>query len=388
MDVAVVGLGNVGLRVAYDLALQGYSVLGLDSRGSRVAIARRLGLEAKTIDALSDSIVYSKVNGASVVAVAMPSEIGSRLSTALAARGLRVVDVSLLHRPPAGEVRGLLLAEAGVSPGLSTLLAEAAIKSRGPGGHLAVAAGSVSEDSSAPLGHAATWSVIDFLKEYVEPGFIAYRGSVVEVDPLNPEAWLPVEWPGVGRLECFIGGGMKRFLARRSHRLSMGFECSLRRPGHLAAMRILRDLGLLSEEPVKASGCPVRPLDLLARLVEKKTGGYRDLALMQVEYSGPGGLEAWRLEVRWAGEWSATSIAVGGMQSAFVELIASGELDDVKGVVYPEDIAAMGLEHKLLGLAEKRGLSVSRSTPVLLPGAALKLEDLVKLKFGGQQDSP
>ncbi|MCE4610988.1 MAG: NAD-binding protein [Desulfurococcales archaeon] len=366
VEAAVVGLGNVGLRLAYDLASRGYKVLGFDSRGSRVERARKLGLEATTIDALSANIVYSKVESASVVAVAMPSEIGSRLSVELASRGLRVVDVSLLHTPPIRPVKGLLVAEAGASPGLTTLLAEAALKRRGEGGDLLVAAGSVSLDPEAPLGHAATWNVWDFLREYMEPGVVVVDGRVAMVDPLDPESWIELEWPGVGRLECFVGGGLKRFLAKKAPKLRRGLECSVRRPGHLKAMKLLRDLGLLSDAPVKASGCPVRPLDLLARLLERKSGGYKDLALVYVEYRGPGGRDSWLLSMEWSEGWSATSQLVGGMQATFTELVINGLLDDINGVVYPEDLASIGLESKVLSLAAERGIAATNGDVKLL----------------------
>jgi hypothetical protein len=84
------------------------------------------------------------------------------------------------------------------------------------------------------------------------------------------------------------------------------------------------------------------------------------MTLMSVEYWGPRGYEGWILEVKSSGGWSATSLAVGGMEAAFAELVLSGALEGVKGVVYPEDLAAMGLESEVLRLASERGLELRR----------------------------
>ncbi len=360
-EFIVVGLGNVGLRVAYELNMRGYRVLGLDGRGERLKIARDLGIEAKLVDAERVASLGESFNRDSVIVVAMPSDIGVRVSSRLASNGFKVVDVSLRRRSytSASDVKrgGLLLPEAGVSPGLSNVLAYHAIREKGGPGRLRVYVGSISSKSDGLLGYVATWSTREFLMEYTGKSLMIRGSRPVEVDPLDPKYWGSVSWPGIGTLEYFVSDAMRRFLLRNAKHLVEGAELTIRRPGHLSFMRRLREIGLLDSSPLKAGGCPVSPLEFTARLFEKTFKGVEDMVLLRVEYDGPEGAKAYSMKVVHDEEWSATSKAVGGMEASFAEMVSSN-MDALSGVIYPEDLVELGMTEDLLKLARSRGLLV------------------------------
>jgi saccharopine dehydrogenase-like NADP-dependent oxidoreductase len=66
-------------------------------------------------------------------------------------------------------------------------------------------------------------------------------------------------------------------------------EKTLRYPGHIEKMRILRDTGFFSQEPIPMNGFSIRPIDFTAKILFPKwklREGELDFTLMQVIVEG------------------------------------------------------------------------------------------------------
>ena len=75
-------------------------------------------------------------------------------------------------------------------------------------------------------------------------------------------------------------------------------EKTLRYPGHAEKVRLLRELGFFSEEPLDVGGAPVRPLDLTSRLLFddwRLEPGMREFTVLIVEADGLAGVVRKRL---------------------------------------------------------------------------------------------
>ena len=68
-----------------------------------------------------------------------------------------------------------------------------------------------------------------------------------------------IDFPGIGTLEAFNTDGL-RTLAKTVGAPNMK-EKTLRYPGHIDKMRLLRDCGFFGEDPVQVAGGAVRPVD-------------------------------------------------------------------------------------------------------------------------------
>jgi lysine 6-dehydrogenase len=103
----------------------------------------------------------------------------------------------------------------------------------------------------------------------------------------------------VGTLEAFhTGGGISTMpWAYRGKVRTMEYK-TLRYPGHVAIMRPIREMGLLSLEPVKMKGAEIVPRDAFIAAVSpqlSKPNG-RDLVALRVEVQGRSGKRvAWQL---------------------------------------------------------------------------------------------
>ncbi len=358
-EVVVVGLGNIGLRVLWELGNNGYSVMGIDRSRAAVDRARRLGLDAKVGDATSIDSLKRHISGARVVASAVPGSLGLEVLRNLVSLGVDVVDVSFFrwHDKPVEPGRGqLVVVDAGVAPGLSNLLVAEGVRSvRGRRARIYV--GGISERPMPPLGLAITWSVEDLIEEYLRPARLIINGRMVSLDPLGVEPGR-IHVDGVGELEYFPTDGL-RSLLESFNWLEELAEYTLRWPGHVNAMKMLKELGFMSGEPIKADGCLVGARGFLAGVIRKKYSGLRDIVVLIVEVEGDEGYRRYSAIIGSDDSWSAMAKATGGFQAAVTRLILDGEVG-LRGLVYPEDLASKeGLTPRILGMLGESGVNVT-----------------------------
>ncbi len=328
--VAVIGLGNIGMRLLVNLRELGYDVFGVDERSDAVEHAASMGFEAHIGDALSYNSMERLVSGADVAATVLPGSIALDALRIIASLNIDVVDVSFfpwnpeLIPRPAGN---LLMVDAGLAPGLSNVLAARLLTQNGTA---KIYVGGVSASRDVPLGLSITWNPLDLLDEYLRPARMISDGSIVTVRPLDSKPGR-VRIPGIGVMEYFPTDGLRSLMDtfKDAHFLA---EYTLRWPGHIETVKLLDKLGLLSGDMVKADGCLVEPRRVLASLLRKRLAGLRDLVvLLVVDDNGDGFLVK---DV--GGEWSAMSRLTAGFQATAVDLAARGLLGT--GLRYPEFI--------------------------------------------------
>jgi len=112
------------------------------------------------------------------------------------------------------------------------------------------------------------------------------RGRVVVREALSePEL---VDFAGVGTLEAFNTDGL-RSLIGSFPKIPHMRERTLRYPGHIALMRVLRETGYFSKDTITVGDTKVRPLDVTAALLFPKWSfeeGEQDLTVCRVEVTG------------------------------------------------------------------------------------------------------
>jgi saccharopine dehydrogenase-like NADP-dependent oxidoreductase len=142
-------------------------------------------------------------------------------------------------------------------------------------------------------------------------------------------------------------------------------EKTLRYPGHIELMRVFRETGLFSKEPVEVKGQLVRPLDLTASLLFPKwtfDEGEADITVMRVVVEGTRGVK--RLRYSWdlfdaydpATDTRSMSRTTGYTCSVMALLMLEGKFAEPG--VHPPEIPARkeGLLDELLHGLEARGV--------------------------------
>jgi saccharopine dehydrogenase-like NADP-dependent oxidoreductase len=96
-----------------------------------------------------------------------------------------------------------------------------------------------------------------------------------------------IHFPGIGTLEAFNTDGL-RTLVKTIAAPNMK-EKTLRYPGHIEKMAMLRETGFFDKKKITVNGAKIRPLDLTARLLFSKwklNGNDRDMTAMKLIVEG------------------------------------------------------------------------------------------------------
>jgi len=180
--------------------------------------------------------------------------------------------------------------DCGVAPGMSHILAAAAAAELHRCEALDIFVGGLPTVRTWPFEYKAAFSPADVIEEYTRPARLVENARVVTREALSePEL---INLPGVGTLEAFNTDGLRSLL--HTLPLTRLREKTLRYPGHIELMRVLRHLGLMETAAVEVAdqhGHPVhiRPRDLLAKLMFPHWAyqpGETDLTVMRVEATG------------------------------------------------------------------------------------------------------
>lgn len=316
---------------------------------------------------LSDAVTVRRlVKPYDIVLGALASRIAFAALRTVIEAGKPYADISFmgedaLDLDALARERGVTaVVDMGVAPGMSHLLAGRAAAALSPCDNIEIYVGGLPVERRWPYQYKAAFSPSDVVEEYTRPTRLVEHGRVV-VRPALSEPEL-MEFDGIGTLEAFNTDGLRSLAATHLGRVPMMKEKTLRYPGHIELMRVLRETGLFSEVPVEIATAEgglarVRPRDLMARLLFPMWTygpGEEDLTVMRVMGEGmKNGKRVrmqWDLSDRFSQETRCTSMA---RTTAFpctiiARMLALGELSK-PGVIVPEMLGANAkiVEHVL-----------------------------------------
>jgi lysine 6-dehydrogenase len=181
-----------------------------------------------------------------------------------------------------------VIPDCGLAPGMVNILAGAGIAGLDEPETVRIRVGGLPQDPQPPLNYQIVYSLHGVLDYYTTDSWVLRDGEPVEVDALTEVE--PVEFPEpVGRLEAFhTAGGLSTMPWTYKDRLRNMEYKTLRYPGHADAIRFIRELGLLSLEPIEVDGAQVVPRDVFIACAEPhlRKPGSRDLVALRVEAEG------------------------------------------------------------------------------------------------------
>jgi saccharopine dehydrogenase-like NADP-dependent oxidoreductase len=293
MKVAVLGGGLVGGVIARDLARGGeFEVTVADL--SETTLARLGGVPGITpvrADLADAAAVRRVLAGHGFAVGAVPGHMGFATLRAVLEAGTPVVDISFfpedaLALDGLARERGVCaVVDCGVAPGCSNLILGRMERELEPVERFACYVGGLPVERTWPWEYKAPFSPADVIEEYTRPARYIANGTPVTMPALSePEL---VEFPGVGTLEAFNTDGLRSLLA--TVKVPFMVEKTMRYPGHIEKVRVLRESGFFKAEPVMVAGVPVRPIDLAARLLFplwQFAPGEEDLTAMRVAVEG------------------------------------------------------------------------------------------------------
>ena len=293
MKFTILGAGLIGAPMAKDLAAdKGTHVLAVDVDPQALARLRNVRrLMTLRADLSDPAAVEQAANGADVVISAVPGFLGFQTLRTVLKAGKNVVDIAFFPEDPfsldkMAKRKGLTaVVDCGVAPGMSSILAAHALGKLDKAESITIYVGGLPEVREWPYEYKAVFSPLDVIEEYVRPARYIENGRMVVRPALSDPELL--SFPGIGTLEGFNTDGL-RTMANTLNVPNMK-EKTLRYPGHIEKMAVLRETGFFDTEETEVKGLKVRPIDFTAALLFPKWKLHRgeaDITVMKVIIEG------------------------------------------------------------------------------------------------------
>jgi lysine 6-dehydrogenase len=378
MKIIVLGVGLVGGPMALDLSLDSgfeVTVADINPEALRSVVERQMALNKghsggkviQTVVAdLSDpSRVSQVVKDYDMVINAVPGFMGFQTLKAIIGAGKNVIDIAFFIEDPfeldelARQKNVTAIMDMGVAPGMCNVLIGYADHMLDATENILYMVGGLPEIREWPYEYKAVFSPADVIEEYTRPARYIENG-IFTVKPALSDPEL-LNFPGIGTLEAFNTDGL-RSLAHTIQCPNMK-EKTLRYPGHIEKMHVLRETGFFSHDEVEVNGIRIKPMDLTAKLLFPKwklKDGEVDITVMQVMAEGVKEGKAtrytWDLFDKYDPETRIHSMArtTGYAATVALRMVAAG-LYTRKGISVPEFIGRQPecVAYLLKGLKER-----------------------------------
>lgn len=313
-----------------------------------VAVDRLMedGADGMCLDLSEPANVERAIADADLVVGAVPGFMGYRTVEQVLDAGKPIVDISFFPedafglQEKAANAGVPCLVDCGVAPGLSNLVLGQLEEALDETHAFQCLVGGLPVERDWPWDYKAPFSPADVLEEYNRPARFRRDGKEVVVPALSDVDL--VHFPGLGTLEAFATDGLRSLL--KTARTPTMVEKTLRYPGHAELMRIFREAGFFSKEPVQAASGQVRPLDVTSALLFDQwqfQEGEPDLTVMRMTLDGVKNgkrvRHIYNLLDYYDPDTETSSMArtTGYMCTAMVNVVASG-LWQEPGVATPE----------------------------------------------------
>lgn len=378
MKIIVLGGGLVGGPMAKDLAADhNFEVTVVDQNEQILAdLADRANITSVIADLADPDRVTSLVTDYDFVVDAVPGFMGFQTLQAVIEAGRNVIDIAFFPEDPftldalAKEKGVVAIMDCGVFPGMGSALIGRVARKLDKVESVLTYVGGLPEVRLWPWDYKAVFSPVDVIEEYTRPARYVENGVQVTRPALSdPEL---MDFPGIGTLEAFNTDGL-RTLVHTIDAPNMK-EKTLRYPGHIDKMAVLRECGFFSEEEMEVRGQKIRPLDVTAKLLFpmwKLEPGEGDITVMKIQIEGQKDGQRLRyvydLFDRFDHEAGVTSMArtTGYTATVALRMVAEG-LYSHKGISPPEYLGRQHgcVDYMLKGLAA-RGVVYREKVEVL-----------------------
>lgn len=347
--ISVLGAGLVGFPIALDLSNDNdFDITLYDIRKERTGlITEKYGLKTEQADLSDEKTVREIARKSDLVVSAVPGYLGFQTLKYIIDEGTNVVDIAffpedLFELEELAKKKDVIaISDIGVAPGMSNILTAYGSKKLDKTEKVRIYVGGLPKVRQLPFEYRAVFSPIDVIEEYTRPARFIRDGKLVEMPALTePEL---INFTGFGTLEAFNSDGLRSLI--RTIDCPDMIEKTLRYPGHIAKIQLLKDIGLLSAETVNVKGQQIRPIDLTTQLLFPMWDlkDEEDLTVMMVMVEGM--KEGKKMRYTW--ELSDQYDKVTGIHSmarttgytatAAVRMLAAG-IYNRKGISAPEYI--------------------------------------------------
>ncbi|RLD25709.1 MAG: saccharopine dehydrogenase [Bacteroidetes bacterium] len=291
-NIIVLGAGMVGSAMAIDLSKKHKVTLTDLNQNVLEKVKKKCeNLIISQLDVTNKEHLQSNINQHDLVICAVPGFLGFETLKAIIEAEVNVVDISFFPENAlelddlARKKNVTAIVDCGVAPGMDNVILgryNEIMKLT----DFECLVGGLPKIKKWPFNYKAPFSPIDVIEEYTRPARYVEHGKEIVREPLTDCDY--VEFDKVGTLESFNSDGLRSIIYTMPHIPNMK-EKTLRYPGHVEYVRVLKESGFFSENKIDVNGNSISPLEFTSKILfnEWKLGETEEeLTVMRVTVKG------------------------------------------------------------------------------------------------------
>ena len=291
-NIIVLGAGMVGSAMAIDLAKK-HSVTLTDLSKDRLdKIEQKCGdLKIQQLDVTNKNDLQNIIKQFDLVVNAVPGFLGFNTLKTIIETKMNVIDIAFFPENSleldtlAKEHKVTAIVDCGVAPGMDNIIL-GRYNEEMKLTDFECLVGGLPKEKKWPFCYKAPFSPIDVIEEYTRLARYVEHGEVVVREPLTDCEY--VEFDKVGTLESFNSDGLRSIIYTMPHIPNMK-EKTLRYPGHVEYVKVLKESGFFSTEKIEVNKSMISPLDFTSKILfnEWKLGETEEeITVMRVTLKG------------------------------------------------------------------------------------------------------
>lgn len=287
-NIIILGAGLVGGVMAKDLAKQ-HNVTSVDIEQKN--LDQLASINTICADISDPDTIKKLIKDFDLVVGAVPGFMGYQMMKNVIEYGKNIVDISFFPQDPfrldklAKQKKVIAVMDCGVAPGMGNIIF----------GHhdlnmkitdYECLVGGLPEKREWPYEYQAVFSPIDVIEEYTRPARYVRDSKIVTKEALSETEI--INFDEVGSLESWNSDGLRSLIQTMRHVPNM-IEKTLRYPGCVEYLKVLRETGFFSYDEVEINGQMIRPIDVTAKLLFPKwkmKKGDKDFTIMRIIIKG------------------------------------------------------------------------------------------------------
>ena len=290
--IIVLGAGMVGSAMAIDLSnkhkvtITDYSEQVLQNVSQKAP-----QLDTQILDVTQIAHLKSSIADYDLVICAVPGFLGFETLKHIIEAKKNVVDISFFPEDAlelnelAKEMGVTAVVDCGVAPGMGNIIL-GYYNEKLKLSDFECLVGGLPKQKKWPFCYKAPFSPVDVIEEYTRPARYVENSNIIVREALTDCEY--VEFDKVGTLESFNSDGLRSIIKTMPHIPNMK-EKTLRYPGHVEYIKVLKSSGFFSETPVNIKGKEISPLEFTSAILfdEWKLGPTEEeLTVMRISLKG------------------------------------------------------------------------------------------------------
>jgi len=271
--IIVLGAGMVGSAMAIDLA-KNHKLTSADiSLSSLEKIKlKQSNIATLQVDVTKKEELIQILKNFDLVICAVPGFLGYQTLKTIIEAKKDVVDISFFPENAlelnelAKQNKVTAIVDCGVAPGMGNILLDYHNE------HIKITdfeclVGGLPKVKKWPFNYKAPFSPIDVIEEYTRPARYIENGKLIIKEALSNVEH--VDFETIGTLESFNSDGLRSLIFTMPHIPNMK-EKTLRYPGHIEYIQVLKKSGFFDTKEIEMNGTKIAPIDFTNKILFKE----------------------------------------------------------------------------------------------------------------------